>query len=70
VTVEPEVAELAQDFLATLPDPHVMWGPKFAAWASERSLGSEIAHKVKVMVLRIRAFAAVQRHRPRRRRRT
>jgi hypothetical protein len=58
-------AQLATAFMETLTDPRAPWAAAFERWADGRGLGSEMRRSVRITVLRIRMFGAVERHRQR-----
>jgi hypothetical protein len=55
-------AQLATAFLETLIDPRAPWAAAFEAWADARGLGPELRRSVRITVLRLRMFGAVERH--------
>lgn len=64
VTLE---VQLARQFLASLPDLRTPWAMRLESWADERALSPKLRRAVKVTVLRLRTFHAIERSRRRRR---
>jgi len=64
-TAAATVSDLAGEFLADTAGDRRPWPALFTAWAAEHGLSESEARSVKVQVLRLRVFGAVERHRPR-----
>jgi len=58
---------LAHQFLATLENPRAPWAARYDAWAKAEKVSGELRLAVKVTILRLRTFGAIERSARRRR---
>lgn len=58
-------ARLAEEFLGMLTDNRRPWAESFAPWAAEKNLSPDLARRVRITVLRLRMFGALERGRRR-----
>lgn len=64
-----EEGRVLVEFVATLTDPRAPWAERCTVWAQERGLSAAEARALRLNVLRLRMFGAMERHAARRRHR-